>query len=726
MPQKHTFKTILAFFFVCFLLGAFSPIASAATKWYPGHYIFIGRNAVSGMYNEVGNIPAVRGVQRSYYWDDLEPRKNHYDFSIILSDLEYAAARGWKLIIQFQTRTFGKGLQSPRIPNYLKTAEYDGGFYFEIRRGKPGPTNALLGNTHLRDRFIALIHALAKATDEHPALAGVNMHESGIGEPAVDSLFLKNWNWHSYKEAYWQAILRIDQAMAEAFTQTPVAQYYGHGAAKNKEFESHMLSHGFGIGNPDTVLKYWYKTKADGSHFWFYYNYDMAARNHDAIPLMYAVQSPDYPKNEAFLGQRNTTEATFDLLRNGLKSHMVAWGVAWGENRYHWDYVKDFLRSVPSRFPGDPAGGLNSTCPALIAPCTSGNTTPPPTDALRSPYFSSPQTLPGTIRSDAFDKMVQNDREVSGEGETYHDTTDGNTFKASLRVLTDIPFPDIAITETSSTGYKVRSNQPGEWQEYTVNVDAQGEDSITILPEIEYTSPEGSDNALTLTLDGEVIASFDLAPTADWDTFATASAEPVTIDAGENKTLRVNIIRETNAFDFTSLTFTETTLDPPNTPELALIAREGAIADPEHLSEGTTPVFHDTNPSLVISSNTSGTLSFSSDECSFAPTSLSEGETTLTLVNDTPDDDGKRRMFTDCTITLTDESGQSDSLSVPDFTVTYASDIDRDGKVGLSDFSLLLSEFGSTVCGVPSDTNGDCKVDLSDFSKLLSEFGKRV
>jgi hypothetical protein len=52
------------------------------------------------------------------------------------------------------------------------------------------------------------------------------------------------------------------------------------------------------------------------------------------------------------------------------------------------------------------------------------------------------------------------------------------------------------------------------------------------------------------------------------------------------------------------------------------------------------------------------------------------------------------------------------------------SDINKDGKVDISDLSLLLSKFGTT--DPAADVNKDGKVDISDLSGLLTNFGSTV
>ena len=51
-------------------------------------------------------------------------------------------------------------------------------------------------------------------------------------------------------------------------------------------------------------------------------------------------------------------------------------------------------------------------------------------------------------------------------------------------------------------------------------------------------------------------------------------------------------------------------------------------------------------------------------------------------------------------------------------------DVNGDGKVSISDLSLVLSNFGSTsATRAQGDLTGDGKVTISDLSQVLSAFG---
>ncbi len=79
-----------------------------------------------------------------------------------------------------------------------------------------------------------------------------------------------------------------------------------------------------------------------------------------------------------------------------------------------------------------------------------------------SPFFALPQHVPGTIQAEDFDQ--------GGEGAGYHDTSAGNS-GAQYRA-TDV---DIEATTDSGGGYNVGWTSTGEWLEYSLFADIDGD-----------------------------------------------------------------------------------------------------------------------------------------------------------------------------------------------------------------------------------------------------------
>jgi hypothetical protein len=50
-------------------------------------------------------------------------------------------------------------------------------------------------------------------------------------------------------------------------------------------------------------------------------------------------------------------------------------------------------------------------------------------------------------------------------------------------------------------------------------------------------------------------------------------------------------------------------------------------------------------------------------------------------------------------------------------------DLNADGKINISDYNILLQNFGNTTCSNVADIDGNCKVDIFDYNVLVGNFG---
>ncbi len=132
------------------------------------------------------------------------------------------------------------------------------------------------------------------------------------------------------------------------------------------------------------------------------------------------------------------------------------------------------------------------------------------------------------------------------------------------------------------------------------------------------------------------------------------------------------------------------------------------------------PVANRGNNLIAVTTNNSGSLSF--QNCAFSPQTLDSGTTSLSLTS--PD----KKLYSHCKITLSPyASGEpSQTLTLPNFTLSHRADLNRDRKVDIFDFNLLVSHFGKNECNNVADLNNDCKVDIFDFNLFLGEFGRSV
>ncbi len=80
-----------------------TPAQRGYVKWNPGHYIMIEGNnpalRMNSFIQDYRNVPSVKGVQKSYYWSEIETAPGVYDFSKIDADIAKLASAGKKLAL---------------------------------------------------------------------------------------------------------------------------------------------------------------------------------------------------------------------------------------------------------------------------------------------------------------------------------------------------------------------------------------------------------------------------------------------------------------------------------------------------------------------------------------------------------------------------------------------------------------------------------------------------
>jgi hypothetical protein len=150
---------------------------------------------------------------------------------------------------------------------------------------------------------------------------------------------------------------------------------------------------------------------------------------------------------------------------------------------------------------------------------STGNTT-----QSQSPYEGTVRSIPGRIQAQNFD--------IGGEGEAYHDTSDGNIYGSANRD-TDV---DIRPTGDESGKYNVGYFQAGEWLEYTTTVSPGTYDiSLRVASAL-------SDGQLELFLGDRALATITIPKTGDWTSWETVTVEDIEITTEQQSTLRVEAL----------------------------------------------------------------------------------------------------------------------------------------------------------------------------------------
>ena len=110
--------------------------------------------------------PGVIGIVKRYPWASLEPTQGNYDFSVLASDLAWAAANGMHLIAMIEDKTF-----LSRHPNPAYLDAYTG-------RNVYGGYTMARWDPVVVTRFNALVKALGAQFDSNQWFEGIATQES--------------------------------------------------------------------------------------------------------------------------------------------------------------------------------------------------------------------------------------------------------------------------------------------------------------------------------------------------------------------------------------------------------------------------------------------------------------------------------------------------------------------------------------------------------------------
>lgn len=353
-------KSYLCRFLLFFFLSSLINIKISYTqeiKWFPGHYYSGSADNIEDDYNLIKDYTIVRGIQKRYYWDEMEISKDSYDFSLIINDLNYLQTKGLKLVIQIQFKTFNSN-QKP-YPSYLQTSEYEGGIY----EMESGGWNLKLWNSSVLERLKALILALGNAVDQNPALVLVNMAESAAASPK-DPILASGWS--QTKKVFLSNLANCAYTFREAFYSTPTISYFNSGESDALVFEKAELASGHGHGGPDTYIGVYEKD------LFLRHAYNLSQRMAGKVPIGYGIQWNNYiwvGSSSKYSDPRGAVPPVelYEFSRDVLKSNFAFWV----KRDPYWENVKALWDSLSFALPNDPAGGLNSAFPTLL---NQGNT----------------------------------------------------------------------------------------------------------------------------------------------------------------------------------------------------------------------------------------------------------------------------------------------------------------------------------------------------------------
>lgn len=343
-------------------LGAVAATSdSTAVKWHPGHYYIIkgsrknNTEYLSQVYSELVATPALKGMMIRYFWMDLEDSEGVYDFSSIDKRLAELAARGKRLVIQVQTKSFN-GRQV--VPNYLKTAEYDGGEFYTsdygstVIRGR----NIKLWNPQVRDRLIALFKAMGERYNSHPNFEGISMIETALGNPKEPLSIAQVAEFYNNK-------IIVHQQMRLFFPNTMTIQEVNYPRSILASFVGSLKNIGTALSSPDTFIEeegLLYKiTKFELDKGIYNYYADFSGM----IPMVPTVMPKNYENTKGDgTGYVPTIAQILAFARDTLHANYIFW-----TREEHYEQVLEVLNMSAQK--NTPAGGLNPACPAAYAAC---------------------------------------------------------------------------------------------------------------------------------------------------------------------------------------------------------------------------------------------------------------------------------------------------------------------------------------------------------------------
>ncbi|MDD5687547.1 MAG: carbohydrate-binding protein [Elusimicrobia bacterium] len=167
-----------------------------------------------------------------------------------------------------------------------------------------------------------------------------------------------------------------------------------------------------------------------------------------------------------------------------------------------------------------------------------------------------------TIEAENYDMLTTG----IGEGEAYHDTTVGqqdhaNTYRTTENV-------DVEIVASASNGYDVGWVQPGEWLEYSINVNQGGNYKIIA------SAGCGVSNAspFHIEIGSLVTPSVSIPNTVDWQAFTDVTvADSVTLPSGNQIMKLVMDAGSTDTGNFDYIKLVRVSAETPNTVETPTI-----------------------------------------------------------------------------------------------------------------------------------------------------------
>ena len=277
------------------------------------HYVFFNRDRQRISEAAFLETKALEGAQLKYWWRELEPRKDQYEFGGIQHDLAFLHLKGKRLFIQIQDASFDENIRP--FPRYLlEEPAYHGGADRQV-----GEDNAPCGwvarrwDSAVQERFHRLILALGKEFDGR--VEGVNLPETAIDVASNERLWPKGFT----PEIYCDAVVTNLAVLKRAFPHSVVLQYANFMPGDIRYLErvfQRAQELKVGLGGPD-LLPYKPGQMAN--------SYPLIRRYAGGVPIGMAVQDGNYEHKNPKTGRQVTIAEFLDFAVQYLKADYVFW-----------------------------------------------------------------------------------------------------------------------------------------------------------------------------------------------------------------------------------------------------------------------------------------------------------------------------------------------------------------------------------------------------------------
>lgn len=282
---------------------------SARKDLHPGHYIAMNRFDTSEQMVDAMR-PGVKGIQKRYTWNSLEPDRDVYDLSGIQGDLQLLEKHGGQLVVFLEDKSFDGKSPVPRYLDDFVLNNRHGGY--TVKRWDP----------YVVERMKRLVAEIGRQFDCSINFEGLAIQESAL---SLEDAVLRE-NGYS-PGAYRDALIAMLTAAAISMPRSRVFWYMNflRGGQKNiAQIAEAIAPFGVAMGGPDVL---------PGQRSLEQLTYPLYKRFRARLPLFNSIQYDSYghPKdvNSQSAGYWTMTEL-FEFAHDDLHVSYLFW------NRKTW------------------------------------------------------------------------------------------------------------------------------------------------------------------------------------------------------------------------------------------------------------------------------------------------------------------------------------------------------------------------------------------------------